>query len=459
MLTRTVDQHAKLLIIFHSISQLHLGSNGAFFGSFLFGQYLQPTRLTGRTSSADNLGEYSFLKLYYLYILKVFEGHRVLKNVREDRKAIGEAREQAEKNGPTSSERLGKVSRNSAGGERTSKDKASETQTLDETCMKIYDALSVNIFRFVYGNVRKKLQQLFDSAFYYSMNYSTEDCPFVSMIMDKIIEDFSEMYCYLRSLIEPLVAALFSLDPKRAILVYEFYIELVYITKVFKKVLTVSRKTSKEHLAELFEPNENTNIIIEKYNISLRQTHLKDKKLSLDDLLNDEARLFREKFESFKKVHCSRPQLSEKASLTELFDFLTEYCGQIQSKSCPKTKNISTFSQNSIQKIRALSSMMDENSLYPTKSASRQSVEYEDVKKDGRVLLKSRLPREDILMSQVLDSKGDNPVPKELTVSEAAKSIKPISEDRRLSSNNGQILPSTMTLRKYIFKRELSRPE
>lgn len=37
------------------------------------------------------------------------------------------------------------------------------------------------------------------------MNFSVEDCPFVAMILDKILEDFIMVYRYLRQKIEPLI--------------------------------------------------------------------------------------------------------------------------------------------------------------------------------------------------------------------------------------------------------------
>lgn len=37
------------------------------------------------------------------------------------------------------------------------------------------------------------------------MNFSVEDCPFVAMILDKILEDFIMVYRYVRQMIEPLI--------------------------------------------------------------------------------------------------------------------------------------------------------------------------------------------------------------------------------------------------------------
>ena len=39
------------------------------------------------------------------------------------------------------------------------------------------------------------------------MNFSVEDCPFVAMILDKILEDFIMVYRFLRQQIEPLIGS------------------------------------------------------------------------------------------------------------------------------------------------------------------------------------------------------------------------------------------------------------
>lgn len=81
------------------------------------------------------------------------------------------------------------------------------------------------------------------------MNFSVEDCPFVAMILDKIIEDFILLYRFLRSRIEPLIGnknvhpdTIKLAEPPVAMLVYEYYSELLYTTKLFKKILSVRSK-------------------------------------------------------------------------------------------------------------------------------------------------------------------------------------------------------------------------
>ena len=88
-----MDQNARFLIILHCISQLTTESNSKYFLSYLFKRYLFPVNLAGTIRSCQgNIGEYQFIKLYYLYILKSFDKHSTLAKIKSHlRKDTGEA--------------------------------------------------------------------------------------------------------------------------------------------------------------------------------------------------------------------------------------------------------------------------------------------------------------------------------------------------------------------------------
>lgn len=96
---------------------------------------------------------------------------------------------------------------------------------------------------------RLPLIQLYDSAYYYAMTLAADDWSFVSIIIDKIIDDLSMVYSYLEKRVSSLVGSasltagtIHHLDTLRAIVVYELYTELVYCSKIFKKLVVLRSK-------------------------------------------------------------------------------------------------------------------------------------------------------------------------------------------------------------------------
>lgn len=77
---------------------------------------------------------------------------------------------------------------------------------------------------------------------------------------------------------------------------------------------------------------ENLNILLEKYNASLREGSPREKSLNLDLILTDESRVFKEKFDSLKLKKNQRTELKQGANFEELMSYLLKYSGKLREE-------------------------------------------------------------------------------------------------------------------------------
>lgn len=92
------------------------------------------------------------MKLYYLYILRCFENHRTLSKIKSDIPSavlIGEQRHVLEKK--DSSEKM--LSDERSNSREMSQQQVFIAEQIDQALLEIFDAVSLNIFRFVFNNV------------------------------------------------------------------------------------------------------------------------------------------------------------------------------------------------------------------------------------------------------------------------------------------------------------------
>ena len=67
------------------------------------------------------------------------------------------------------------------------------------------------------------------------------DTTFVGDILDNVLDDLVCLYQYCWPRVSSLLDRLYCFEPARAVLVYEFYCELVYMTKTIRMLLKLRR--------------------------------------------------------------------------------------------------------------------------------------------------------------------------------------------------------------------------
>lgn len=111
----------------------------------------------------DNIGEYQFLKLYYLLILKGFGNHAILNKIKIDKRVdraqkVDNMMDELLNDKKKSDDRLfldkthKKQEKEEEMGEKATIE-ASVLEKIDKQLIEVYEAFSLNIFRFVFNNV------------------------------------------------------------------------------------------------------------------------------------------------------------------------------------------------------------------------------------------------------------------------------------------------------------------
>lgn len=134
-----------------------------------------------------------------------------------------------------------------------------------------------------------------------------------------------------------------------------------------------------------YEVQENLNVLLEKYNASLREGNSKEKHLSLDLVLTDESRIFKEKFDSMKLKKTQRHELKAGASFDELMAYLVKYSSKVMEEKqiplvLPTNDNISfalSLSKRHSNYLEDDSHMNTKQELQPAKHVRRESEKFD----------------------------------------------------------------------------------
>lgn len=135
-------------------------------------------------------------------------------------------------------------------------------------------------------------------------------------------------------------AVIHQMDTYRAVVVYELYTELVYCSKIFKKLIVLrssfilmADNPQRLEQVKLLEISEDTNVLIEKCVNSVRDNSTRNIKINFDLVLSEEVKTFRRKFESMKIMTKEKNPSDNIESFDGLYTYLVS-----STKSLSKDK-------------------------------------------------------------------------------------------------------------------------
>lgn len=199
---------------------------------------------------------------------------------------------------------------------------------------------------------------------------------------------------------------------------------------------------------------ENLNILLEKYNASLREGNPREKPLSLDLILTDESKNFKEKFDSLKLKKTQRVEFKTGGSFDELMAHLLRYSSKVMEEKqsplgLPANDNISfalSLSKRHSNYLEDDSHMNTKQELQPMTKPARRESEFLDHQESSR---KKVSHYEDIFSGEV---------PIKLTTKKVAPK-KDFDSDSDPESQQGQprIITDKGVLRKLIIPSKAAK--
>ena len=135
------------------------------------------------------------------------------------------------------------------------------------------------------------------------------DTTFLRDIIDNVLDDLVILYSYCWTRVSILLDRIYCFEPARAIVVYEYYCELIYMTKIITMMVKLRRidcftsdPSQKGRNIKLYEVSERGNTTIELYIKSLKASNTREKRINLDLVMSEECNQYVRKFDSTRLI-------------------------------------------------------------------------------------------------------------------------------------------------------------
>jgi hypothetical protein len=139
--------------------------------------------------------------------------------------------------------------------------------------------------------------------------------------------DLAPIYEYVRIAGSTLVNKIFEYDSKKALIIYEFYTELIYCTRtmnVFDDFDTRINGVQGKVKIELYKIDETFNRRVEKYNYAIRNGDFRDMEINLGRMLNQEIMDFESDYKSAHATRSSKGLTVQVFSMEDIFGIITK---------------------------------------------------------------------------------------------------------------------------------------